>query len=235
MWMVPTWIAKKIHKIYWRDRFVRWCYIGILKIVGIRLTVYGELSSTRPLLLITNHLSYLDVMILGAAVPVRFTPKSEVAKWPLINTICRMCDAIFIDRRTDKIRQMSGALRESLAQGVVCLFPEGTTGDGLHLMPFKSSFFSIAEEPIHGRRVTVQPAAIRYTHIRKLPLDSTQWPDIAWYGDMVLLPHLFHVLKMGIIHAELIFLPTVPLHDSIDRKEMAAKCFNAINEALHNN
>jgi len=232
LWMGPTWIARKLHNITWRDRFVRLCYLGILRIVGIRLSVSGELARARPLLLITNHLSYLDVMILGAAAPVRFTPKSEVAKWPLISSICRMCDAVFIDRRADKIKEMHDVLAASLASGVVCLFPEGTTGDGRHLLPFKSSFFALAEETIGGSPVTVQCAAIAYTHIRKLPIDITQWPDIAWYGDMYLLPHLFHVLKMGIIDAELVFLPSLPLQDCIDRKQLAGECHRMINDAL---
>lgn len=230
---VPVWIAKKIKKPLARDVLVRWCYAGILRITGIRLTISGHLAAVRPLLLVTNHLSYLDVVILGAAAPVRFTPKSEISSWPVIGGICRMCDAVFIDRRPEKISDMKQSLETALAGGnVISLFPEGSTGNGLHLLPFRSGFFSLAEEPIAGRELTVQPAAIHYTHIRRLPIDTTQWPHIAWYGDMQLVPHLLSLLKLGPINAELVFLPPVALSRFGDRKQLANHCQQAIGEAI---
>jgi len=232
-WCLPVWAAKKGGKIALRDRMVRLCYAGILRIAGITLKVTGQPDKARPLLLVTNHISYLDIWILGSAAPVRFMPKSEVAKWPVIGWICRNCDAIFVDRRPEKIREMTQTVQAALARGeLVCLFPEGTTGNGVHLLPFKSSFFSLAEEPIDGRELTIQPAAIRYTRIRRLPIDSTQWPLIAWYGDMELAPHLWEILKMGSIEAELAFLPPVTLSQYGDRKQMAAQCWKEIAAVL---
>jgi len=233
-WYPPVWLAKKWDKIRWRDFMVRLCYIGILRIIGVKLKVIGQPVKIRPLLLVTNHLSYLDICLLGAAAPMRFAPKSEIAKWPVIGSICRMCDAIFIDRRPDKIKEMTLIMQAALGRGeLVCLFPEGTTGDGLHLLPFKSGFFSLAEEPIDGHELTVQPAAIIYTHIRRLPIDTTQWPHIAWYGDMELFSHLWKLLKMGSIHAELIFLPPITRAQG-DRKQMANYCHQAIAKAGRN-
>jgi len=235
LWYLPVWLAKKWGKIRWRDGMVRFCYAGILFIIGIRLRITGCLEKIRPLLLVTNHLSYLDICVLGVAAPVRFAPKSEIAAWPIVGRICRVCDAIFIDRRPEKIKEMTGAVQAVLGRGeLVCLFPEGTTGNGLHLLPFKSGFFSLAEEKIDGRELTVQPAAIIYTRIRRLPIDTTQWPLIAWYGDMELFPHLWRLLKMGSINAELVFLPPVTASQCGDRKQLASYCHQAIAEAGRN-
>jgi len=231
-WYLPVWVAKKWGKIRWRDAMVRLCYIGILRIIGVRLKVTGQIGKMRPLLLVTNHLSYLDICLLGAAAPVKFAPKSEIAKWPVIGSICRMCNAIFIDRRPEKIKEMTALVRSALGRGeLICLFPEGTTGDGLHMLPFKSGFFSLAEEKIDGHDLTVQPAAIIYTRIRRLPIDTTQWPLIAWYGDMHLFPHLWQLLKIGSIDAELAFLAPVTSAEYGDRKQMANYCQQAIGES----
>jgi 1-acyl-sn-glycerol-3-phosphate acyltransferase len=232
LWYLPVWLAKKWGKITSRDAMVRWCYCGILLIVGIRLKVTGSAEKIRPLLLVTNHLSYLDIFVLGSAAPVRFAPKSEIAAWPVIGGICRMCDAVFVDRRPEKIKETAANMQAALGRDeLVCLFPEGTTGNGLHMLPFKSGFFSLAEEKITGRELTIQPAAISYTRIRRLPIDTTQWPLIAWYGDMELLPHLWRLLKIGSIDAELVFLPPVTKQHYGDRKQIAAHCHHAIAEA----
>src|SRR5947209_78281 len=104
-WYSPVWLAKKWGKIAWRDRMVCFCYVGILRIIGIRLKITGRPAKERPLLLVTNHLSYLDICVLGSSAPMRFAPKSDIAAWPVIGGICRMCDAVFIDRRPDKIKE----------------------------------------------------------------------------------------------------------------------------------
>jgi len=224
---------KKLGKNAGRDRMVCLCYQGILRIIGIRLKVTGALVAGRPLLLVTNHLSYLDIAIIGSGHAVRFTPKSEIATWPVIGGICRLCDAVFIDRRPDKVIEMKQATQSALASGaVVCLFPESSTGSGVHLLPFRSSLFSLAEEPAGGCHLIVQPAAIAYRRIRRLPIDSVQWPRIAWYGDMNLVPHVWELLKLGPIDAEMIFLPPLSFSQCRDRKEMAMQCRQAIAAAV---
>jgi len=228
-----AWPAKLLSRIDWRDRAVCLCYRGILRIIGLHLAVDGQLSERRPLLLVTNHLSYLDVALLGSCAAVRFTPKSDIGAWPVIGWICRLCDAVFIDRRAEKVGQGKAAMQASLASGaVMCLFPESSTGNGLHLLPFKPAFFSLAEEPINGMELIVQPAALTYTSIRRLPVDHAQWPQIAWYGDMELMPHLWELLKLGPIGAKLTFLPPVSAGEYGNRKQLAAYCQKAIASAI---
>ncbi len=235
--VILLWFIKKTKNRIWRDNFCNFGFSGVCSIIGLVIKVEGELEQRRPLLLVSNHISYLDVMILGAKTTAHFTPKSEMAKWPVISTICRVLDSVFIERSVDRIKESRAKIIAALGKGeVLSLFPEGTTGDGRHLLPFKSSLFSIAEQKIMTDvgecELLIQPAVITYTSIGSLPIDSTQWPDIAWYGDMVLAPHVWQLLKLGRIDAKLTLLPAVTMSQFAGRKELAAYCFNETAQVL---
>lgn len=224
-------VAKKLRKYILRDHIARFCCKLLLWVAGVRVEVYGKISGERPLLLVTNHVSYMDVLILASLAPVRFTPKSEIAAWPVIGGICRLMDAVFVDRRPESILEVKRALQSTLERNeVLCLFPEATTGNGIHMHPFKPSFFSLAEEKIDGEPLHVQPAAIAYRRIHRLPIDRTQWPKIAWYGDMELVPHLLQFLELSRVDVQVIFLP--PAEQGTDRKAMAAACQESISKAI---
>lgn len=230
----PTaWLAKKLRKPEWTDVIMRRCSQLMLRVIGVRLSVEGSLEKARPLLLVSNHLTYLDVPILASQNAVRFTPKSEIADWPLFGWMCRVTGCIFVTRKAEKLKQASNAIADALAKGeAVSLFPEGSTGDGRHLLPFKSGFFSLAEAPLGGQELLIQPASIAYTHVRGLPIDITLWPDVAWYGDMELVPHLWNLLKITPLRAKLTYLPPVTLSQFADRKELSKHCQQVISDSL---
>jgi len=228
-----AWVIKKTGKKKLFAKFCNFSFAGLCFIVGLRVKTIGEIATARPLLLVSNHLSYLDVLILGATTPAHFTPKSEVAKWPVIGWICKLLDSVFIERKSDKIKDTGAKMKEALAAGkVISLFAEGTTGDGRHLLPFKSSLFSIAEEKLGDAEILVQPAIIKYTHIGRLPIESTQWAKIAWYGDMSLAPHLWELLQLGKIDVSVTFLPTATFAQFGDRKKLANYCKEQAEEVL---
>lgn len=233
LWYPPVWIAVRLNKLSWRDAMAQLFNRGMVRIIGIRLKVTGALADARPLLLVANHTSYLDIPLLASCAPLCFTPKSDIAGWPVIGSMSRLAGAIFIDRRTEKMLEMKQALKASLSAGrVVCLFPEATTGNGLHLQPFKSGFFALADEEINGSPLTIQPACITYTQIAGLPITSSQWPSVAWYSDMELAPHAWDMFKLGPISAEISFLPPITIPPSGDRKKIAAQCQQLIAKKL---
>lgn len=224
-----TWLAGKCKAPRAKWWVIQSCYRGLLRIIGVRYTVKGAVSSTRPLLLVTNHTTYLDICVLGAELPVRHTPKSDIGSWPVIGSICRLTSCVFIDRRAAKTADNGRALHAALEEGgIVCLFPEGTTGDGRHVLPFRSSYFSLAEQQFGGKPLLVQPASVKYTHICGMPIDSAQRHLIAWYGDMELVPHVAELLRLGPIRAELTFLDPVDISRFAGRKALAAYCHDAI-------
>jgi 1-acyl-sn-glycerol-3-phosphate acyltransferase len=237
LWMIacfiPLLLSYKLRKYKMRDRIMSFASGGMLRIIGIRTKVTGLASDIRPLLMVSNHISYLDVLILNAKAPIHFTPKIEISGWPILKNIANMSGSIYIDRRPEKLREGKSHIVTALAAGnMVCIFPEATTGDGLHMVPFKSGFFSLMEEKINGEELTIQPVAVTYSSIRKLPIDITQWPFIAWYGDMELMPHLWNLLKMTPIDAELVFLEPVTLEQYGDRKKLACHCQKVIDESI---
>ncbi|MDX2074755.1 MAG: lysophospholipid acyltransferase family protein [Alphaproteobacteria bacterium] len=225
-WLPLAAVASLFHNKKLRDRMVQIACKGLLWLFNVRVNIIGDVYSRRPLLLVSNHLSYLDIPVLGSAVDCRFVPKKEIANWPVISTICKILDVVYVDRDVRKISEGNQSIAGKLAQGeAVVLFPEATTGDGRHLLPFKPAFFQAAQG------IVVQPVAIAYRKIRGLPIDFGQWPLIAWYGDMSLLPHLWTLLSLGRIEVELHFLPPI-ISAGKDRKILASQSHDAIERVL---
>ncbi|MDX1974398.1 MAG: lysophospholipid acyltransferase family protein [Rickettsiales bacterium] len=193
----------------------------------------GHPSDKRPLLMVSNHINYIDILALAAYVPARFTPKVEIGRWPVIGYICKLTGAIFIERKANKIKDAKQPLHDAIRQGeIISLFPESTTNNGVHMLPFKSSFFSLAEEADKDQPLYIQPVAMTYTRINRLPVDSTQWPLIAWYGDMDMVPHLFKFLAFGSVKMELHFLEPVTIAEFQDRKALAQHCHDVIENTI---
>ena len=231
VWMVllclPLMLAYWLKKRRARDAIFRLACKGILFIANVRVNVTGIPAAQRPLLMVSNHLSYMDIPILGSVVDARFVPKSEIAAWPVIGRMCTVMEVVFVERRPGKIHAGNDAIRAMLAQEqVVALFPEATTGDGRHMLPFKAAFFEAAEQ------VAIQPVAIRYRKIGGLPIGYSQWPLVAWYGDMSLLPHLWSFLALGRVDVELVFMPVI--HGADGRKVLAKQAHDIIEAALNN-
>ncbi len=227
LWWLPVAAAHLLKKKKLRADMVKCFCRGMLLIVNVRVQVVGELSPARPLLVASNHLSYLDIPILASVLDCRFVPKKEIASWPVINLICAMMDVVYVDRSPGKIHEGNAAIQRVLAQGeVVALFPEATTGDGRLLLPFRPAFFEAAGGAV------VQPVAIAYRKVCGLPIDYGQWPMIAWYGDMSLVPHLWNFLGLGRVEVELHFLPPLAMGGE-GRKTMAIQTHTAVLAALN--
>ena len=216
-----------------KDRIYVICFRGMAWLMGLRIKLEGRLVKDRPLLLVTNHCSYLDIIILATIAPLRFTPKKEISGWPFIGWLCRLSESVFIDRNPRKSKENLDALKESLERGnVVCLFPEGTTNDGKRVYPFHSSYFKLVDLDFADAPLSIQPAAISYTHMHNLPIDTTQRSMIAWVGDMELLPHFLDVLRMGTVTAHIVFRAKVDTQEVSDRKTIAGQCEAMVREAI---
>lgn len=225
-WVPFVLVLHVLKKRKLRAKLVMFIAKGMMFFCHVRVKKIGEIASDRPLLLASNHLSYIDIPVLMSVVDCRFVAKKEIAKWPVISGLCKLHDVIFIDRSASKISANNETIASVLAAGeVVTLFPEATTGDGKRLLPFKPAYFEAAAH------APVQPVAIAYRSIRGLPIDYGQWPLIAWYGDMVLLPHLWKLLSLGKIDVEVHFLPVLP-QAANDRKELSLQAHSAVEAAL---
>jgi 1-acyl-sn-glycerol-3-phosphate acyltransferase len=200
------------------------------RILGIARDVHGSLSTQRPTLFVANHSSYLDITVLAATVDGGFVSKAEVARWPIFGWLARLQRSIFVERadRVGAARQRD-EIRQRLNDGDnLILFPEGTSSDGIHLLPFKSALFSAAED----ERVVVQPVSVVYQRLDGIPLGRFHRPFFAWYGDMTMGPHLWKALGMGQLTVVMQFHEPVRLKDFGSRKALAEHCRAVIAEGL---
>lgn len=204
----------------WLPALTRWWYRRLCRILGLRLTVTGGL--TPGILLVANHISWLDIPVLGAQGDIAFLSKAEIRAWPLIGWMAEVLGTLFIHRGANQARDIADQIATRARAGqVVVIFPEATTADGTQLRPFHPRLFAAAQEG--GARL--QPVALRYGEPDRLDRIAP------FIGDDQALPHLLRVLRHPGIQVQVQFLS--PLASAgLDRKGMAEACRRAIGEAL---
>jgi len=205
----------------------------LLKAIGIHVIVKGEPLTNASVLFVSNHVSYLDIPVLGSLLPAGFVAKAEVAEWPLFGFLSRLQNTIFIERRSTRAVDQRTQLQDYFAKGRnVILFPEGTSSEGLSVLPFKSSLFSIVEATANGRPITVQPISVTCIELDGFPLLREDRALYAWYGDMTLIPHLWNVFKNGDFTVEVIFRAPLTSVDFPNRKDLAAACQAVVGDGI---
>jgi 1-acyl-sn-glycerol-3-phosphate acyltransferase len=209
----------------WTRRLPLFYHRGCCHILGFRVCPIGHPSPLRPLLFAANHVSYTDIPILGSLLPASFVAKAEVARWPLFGWLARLQRSVFVDRRVGSTAAQRDALLARLAEGdALILFPEGTSGDGNRVLPFKSALFSAVQQSVAGRPVLVQPVSIAYTRWDGIPIGRDLRPFFAWYGAMSLAPHLWSLLGLGTVEVVVEFHPPTTLAECGSRKALSRYC-----------
>jgi len=200
-------------------------YKVLIRILGIRVRVAGEMVRDRAVLLVSNHVSWADIVVIGSLAPLAFIAKAEVRKWPLVGITAQIQRTVFVDRTR---RQQTGdAIAEivsRLASGTtMVLFAEGTSGDGNHVLPFRSALIGAVKEA--GARsesgIIIQPMSICYTGLNGLPMGRQYRPIIAWYGDLDFMPHIKGLMNSGAVDAVVTFGEPITADSATDRKAMA--------------
>jgi lyso-ornithine lipid O-acyltransferase len=201
---------------HWYHRFVCW-------LLGVRVHVTGEIARDRPVLLVSNHISWLDIPVLSSVAPLSFVAKSEVESWPFVNWLAKLQRTVFVDRaRRTQAGMVANQIAHRLSMGDnIVLFAEGTSGDGNSVLPFKSSLFSAAEPKGAGAGCYIQTLTIVYTRVHGLPMNRGQRHKVAWYGDMDMLSHIWRLLKGGPLDVHVRVGEPVLLSSFGDRKKLA--------------
>lgn len=219
-------LARRNGRLYWR---------GIAYILGLRVIVRGTLSARRPVLYVSNHVSYLDIVALGSALDAAFVAKTEVKGWPGIGLVAQLGRTVYVDRQRKSSKAQRDSMLERLtkARESLILFPEGTSKDGNLVAAFKSALLSAAAVTDQdGHPLAVQPVTIAYTRLDGMPLGRSWRPFYAWYGDMALAPHLWAMLGLGITTVEIELHPETSLDQFKSRKELAEHCHRLIANGL---
>ncbi len=191
----------------------------LCKILGFKVVIKGTLPTTRQCLFVSNHVSWIDIVVLSAITPLSFVAKREVAMWPFFGWLAKLQGSVFIDREKRHSTKHSGhQLARRLAEGDrLVLFPEGTSHNGQSVLPFKSSFFAAAASP----DIAVIPLTLAYTQNWGLPLTRRNRGTFAWFANMNLLPHLWAALCAGPLTVEIIIHPVLEPETSANRKRAA--------------
>ncbi|WP_309679367.1 lysophospholipid acyltransferase family protein [Polaromonas sp.] len=157
-WIIKT-IFPRLEQVEQEGRVQAWA-AEMLRIVGIELQVKGSAPAQGPVLLVANHISWLDILVMHASRHCRFVSKSDVKAWPFVSTLANGAGTLYIERESRRdahrlVRQMAERLRSG---DILAVFPEGTTGDGITLLPFHANLIQAAIEA----SVPVQPVALRF-------------------------------------------------------------------------
>lgn len=181
--------------------------LGIFK---LRMRVAGPVPAGG--LLVSNHLSYLDILVISSIVPAVFVAKREVKSWPVLGRLAQLAGTLFVDReRRTQVGEMTGEIQAALDLGaLVVLFPEGTSSDGSGVLPFKSALL----EPAARRTHPLCVACIQYALD-----DGDAASEICYWGDHTFFPHLLHLLGHRGFSVCLQLAPIGPVTG--DRKELA--------------
>lgn len=207
---LPPYLPRQFHRI-------------VLKGLGIDVRLHGRPARPNGLLFVANHLSWTDVPVLGSKLLGHFVAKAEVGTMGAVGWFAGLQGTIYVDRER---RRTTAAQRNAVAErlsagGNVILFPEGTTGDGVDVLPFNSSLFAAVDGV---EDALVQPVSVAYTRIRGMPITRRRLSDVVWLGDTGIGEHAVEFLRLGQVTAEIVCHPAVRPADFPDRKALARHC-----------
>jgi 1-acyl-sn-glycerol-3-phosphate acyltransferase len=228
---LPLMPMQQIFVWFWPEmarKFPMYYHRVVLRILGISVKREGASISRGPALLVSNHVSWLDIVVLSAQAPLSFVAKRDVNGWPFFGSLARLQRTVFVDRdRRHKTGEARDEIRERLRQGdILVLFAEGTSSDGAKVLPFKSSFFAAANTD----GISVHPVTLAYAGHWGLPMTRRFRPFYAWYGDMDLGPHLWDALAHGPIEVTVVWHPA--LSAAQGRKLLARDAEQAVRQGL---
>ncbi|MBK6425705.1 MAG: 1-acyl-sn-glycerol-3-phosphate acyltransferase [Blastocatellia bacterium] len=208
----------------WRAWCMRRWARAAVRAAGVQVHLRGPVPEA-PFLLVANHLSYIDIIVLAALVDGRFVARHDLGNWPLIGRLVRAGGTILVqrDRRADTVTA-STSMRQAIEEGSgVILFPEGTSTSGQRVLPFRSPLF----EPAIELRQAVHTAALHYS----TPVGSLPAADVVcWWGDASFMPHLWQLLQLPRIDAYVAFGECAI--NGGDRKALSASAHDAV-ASLH--
>ena len=207
-------IFPRLSLVQKEERIQAWA-LELLARLAIKLIVKGVPAQTGPVLLASNHISWLDIMVLHAARHCRFVSKSELQHWPLVGTLASGAGTLFIERasRRDAMRVVHH-MAECLRQGeILAVFPEGTTGDGVQLLPFHANLLQAAI----SAGAPVQPVSLHFAD------EATGAVSFApcYLGDDTLVQSIWRTLRAEGVVAVLNF-GALQSADGRDRRVWAA-------------
>jgi lyso-ornithine lipid O-acyltransferase len=227
------WVLDRLHLPGWGAIAVNY-YRVLCRLLRLQVRVIGEPVRGHAALFVSNHVSWVDIVVIGSIVPVAFVAKREVASWPLVGITAKMQRTVFVDRtRRHQASDAVNQIVQRLASGIsVVLFAEGTSSDGNRVLPFRSALVGAVKEA--GQRteqgILIQPMSICYTGQYGMPMGRAQRPLVAWNGDLEFMPHIKAFIEHGVVDAVVSYGKPISADGSADRKVMAKTLESAVRQ-----
>lgn len=238
LWTIPAVLIQAVCLLLpgmSKVRFARFYWKIFTRLIGVKVRIVGHpisRKSNRPVVFVSNHSSWVDIPVLGGVLDGCFVSKSDVARWPIIGTIARLGRTVFVSRSRSAIARERDMMRSILKAGDnLILFPEGTSSDGSRVLPFRTSFFTLAEAetPEDAAQLPlIQPISVVYDRLGGLPAGRAARPIFAWYGDMDIASHFWRLTQhIGLRATVLMHAPLDPARFA-DRKALAAVTWHIV-------
>ncbi len=190
---------------------------GSLERINLEIEVHGDPGEFPGGLLVSNHQGYLDIPVHAAIFPIRFAPKAEMRNWPILGRFVAQSYPIWIDRNSrQKSKETADEMIDTLRHKVnLLVYPEGTSSDGEGILPFKSTPFEAAVDS----GCSVQPL-LTFFHC-----DDPEGEPLAWFGTATLMPHIWKIMGLKKMKADVYILPVVEPVGGETRKELANRVY----------
>ncbi len=194
--------------------------------LGLRVTVIGTPSTGRPTLMVSNHISWTDIVALGSVADVTFVAKREIRDWPFVGMMANLQRTIYADRtRRSETGRTAEAMGQHMAGGnAVLLFAEGQSDIGTHVLPFRSALIGAAQHAMieaGARDVVIQPVTIAYTRLQGLPVSRNERSLIAWIKSKSVKQNIAEILSGPVKDVTIAFGTPMPLRENDNRKAVS--------------
>lgn len=227
IWVLPSILLNRLPRF--QGPIARLWFRSVVRIFNIKVTIVNKRSlSKKQKIFLSNHISYMDIPILGAYFNCFFIAKSDIAGWPIFGILSKLAGTIFVTRHRRFLKSQLAQMNKHLnAKQSLMIFPEGTTNTGQEILRFKSgllnSVFELKKKPV------IQPLSLIYTHVNEKRLETQEdFDQIAWYGDMTMKPHFLHLLKQKNFRARVVIHPAMIVTPEDDAKKIALQAYNTV-------
>ena len=205
--------------------------------LGLRVNVIGAPAHGRPTLLVSNHISWTDIVAIGSVADVTFVAKREVGKWPFVGMMANLQRTIYVDRtRRSDAGRTAQAMGQHMAGGnAVLLFAEGQSDIGTHVLPFRSALIGAAQHAMveaGATDVLIQPLTIAYTKLQGLPVSRNERSLIAWIKSKSVRQNIAEILSGPVKDVTVAFGAPMPLNQGDDRKAVSKTAENQVRAML---
>ena len=210
--------------------YPRYYHAFLCWLFGIKIIVEGKIDESPNTIYAGNHISYLDIHVMGALVKGSFIAKKDIEKWPLIGPLGKMGRTMYISRDPKDASRETNAVEQRINEGMpIIVFPEGTSSNGKQILPFKSSFFQI----FLNKNINIQPFTISIVSVDEQTPVSDNIRDLyAWYGDMDFEPHLLKFSKLMVCIIKVKFHQSITTNCYNNRKTLSNDIYKSVCEGL---